>query len=228
MTTIVKFTIAIVFSLLLTSCNFDGNWGIGVKGNGNVITAKRQLDANFTQIEASRGLEVYITQAETTSLLIEADENLHDLITTSVENGILKISATQNIGTATSKKIRVSAKNLDLIAASSGSNIHSTNTIMTEHLKLSSSSGADLEVNVEVTKLECTSSSGSDLKVSGKTDHLRAKASSGSDIKAGDLLAMTCDANASSGAEITINTIKKINATSSSGGDVTNLGTSKD
>ena len=166
----------------------------------------------------------HITQSETASISVEADDNLHDLITTKIENGILKISATENIGAASSKKIMVNAKNLDAISASSGSDVYSTNTIVAENLKLNTSSGSDIEVNVDVKNLDCNSASGSDLKVSGKTDYLSAKASSGSDIKAGDLLAMTCDANASSGADITVNSSRKINITASSGGDVSNLG----
>ena len=54
MTTLTKITVALLFSLLLTSCNFDVNFGTGVRGNGNVSTVERTLDGEFNHIAVSR------------------------------------------------------------------------------------------------------------------------------------------------------------------------------
>lgn len=218
MTTLIKFIVATVLSLTLFSCNFSIN--NGVSGNGDVITENRSITQSFSTIKASEGLDVYLTQNETESISVEADENLQELILTEIEDGVLKIHTKENIGRATSKKIHISFKDISSIISTSGSDVYATNTIIAERLNLKSSSGSDMKLDVNTSILNCDASSGSGLRVSGKTVKLYAEASSGSDIKAADLLAETSEVKASSGADITVNTSKDLTARASSGGDV--------
>lgn len=218
MTTLIKFIVATVLSLTLFSCNFSIN--NGVSGNGDVITENRSITQSFSTIKASEGLDVYLTQNETESISVEADENLQELILTEIEDGVLKIHTKENIGRATSKKIHISFKDISSIISTSGSDVYATNTITAERLNLKSSSGSDMKLDVNTSILNCDASSGSGLRVSGKTVKLYAEASSGSDIKAADLLAESSEVKASSGANITVNTSKDLTARASSGGDV--------
>ncbi|ULC59121.1 DUF2807 domain-containing protein [Flaviramulus sp. BrNp1-15] len=220
MTTLIKFIVATVLSLLLVSCNFDLNLNPGVRGNGDVITQERTVNESFSTIEATEGLDVYLTQSNNTSIVVEADENLHDLILTEIENGVLKIHTKQNIGNATSKKVKVSFKDISSIVSTSGSDVFSTNTITAENLNLKSTSGSDMKLDVNTSVLNCKSTSGSDLRLSGKTSKLIAEATSGSDIKAADLIAESSEVRATSGADITINTSKELTARATSGGDI--------
>ena len=220
MTTLTKFIVGLIVSFILMSCQFNSNFGIGVKGNGNVETIDRHIDENFSEIKVSRGLDVYLTQGDNISVKVQADENLHDIIMTEVENNVLRIYTDENINYAASKKVMVSFKDINKISSSSGSDVYSTNTITAESLELSTSSGSDMELDVDTHVIECSSSSGSDLRLSGKTDKLYAEASSGSDIKAGNLKTTFCEAKASSGADITVNTSKELYAKASSGGDI--------
>ncbi|WP_456440703.1 head GIN domain-containing protein, partial [Psychroserpens sp.] len=218
MTTLTKLIVTALLGVLLTSCNFDFN--MGVKGNGNVTTTDRELNGDFNAIEVSRGLDVYLTQGETEGIRVQADENLQDIIMVEVENGVLTIYADENISSAASKKIMVNFKNIDRISASSGSDVVSTTIITANELKIHTSSGSDVELEVEVESLICESSSGSDIKLSGTTNTFRADATSGSDIKAAKLKAIKTTAQANSGADITVNTSKELTANASSGGDI--------
>ena len=220
MTTLIKIIVASLLSLTLFSCNFDINMGTGFKGNGDVITEDRSTNEPFSTIKAADGLDVYLTQSDNESIIVEADENLQDLILTEVENGVLKIHTKQNIGSATSKKIKVSFKDISNIISTSGSDVYSTNTISTENLELKSTSGSDMELSVNTSVLHCKSTSGSDMRLSGTTTKLNAEATSGSDIKAADLIAESSHVKATSGADITVNTSEELIAKASSGGDV--------
>ena len=220
MTTLSKIIVTTVLSMLMLSCNFSMNLGPGVSGNDNVVTKERMLDGDFNEIKVSNGLDVYLTQDTNESLSIHADENLHDIIMTSVENNVLSIYTTENINYAASRKVMVSFDNISKIKATSGSDVYSTNTIKTDAIELSTTSGSDMELEIEVTSVTCDASSGSDLKLSGTADYLVAEASSGSDIKAGNLITKTSDVRASSGADITVNATKELVAKSDSGGDV--------
>src|SRR5690606_19468185 len=109
---------------------------------------------------------------------VGADENLHDLITTTVEKGDLIISKSENIGRSSSKKIMLSFKNLETIKATSGSDVYATNTINATYLELETTSGSDMELNIQAETVTCNSTSGSDMELSGKTTTFIAEASS--------------------------------------------------
>ena len=224
MTTITKFITITVLSMLLFSCKFDLNMNSGVKGNGNVMTIERNLDGDFDQIEVSAGMNVYLRQTDKVNIAVEADENLHDVIITKIEDGVLKITTDKGVRSSKKLKIMVDFIEVNSISSSSGSDVYSVETIVADNLKLNTSSGADMEVDVRTKDLQCSSSSGSDLVVTGRTDNLIAEASSGSDLEAKNLIALTCRASASSGSDISVNTSKKLVASASSGGDVNYYG----
>ncbi len=221
MNTLIRIIVSSIVGLLMLSCNINGNYfGTGVSGSRNVVTEERSISGNFDEIKVSRGLDVYITQGDNVSLSVQADDNLHDIIITEVENNVLKIYADDNIRSSASKKVIVSFTSISKIKASSGSDVFANNTITADELDVQTSSGSDMELDVNTRVLNCSSSSGSDLKLSGTTKNLYAEASSGSDIKAGNLKAEKSQVRASSGADITVNTSKELVAKASSGGDI--------
>ena len=220
MTTLTKIIVSTVLAMLMFSCNLGINLGPGINGNGNVVTDQRTLNDSFDQIEVSRGIEVYLTQGNSESIEVEADENLQEIIITEVRNNVLEIYADENIRHSKSKKVYVTFRDISNISTSSGSDVMSTNTINANNLELSSSSGSEIELDIVTETVSCDSSSGSDIKLTGKTDKLHAQASSGSDINASNLSAMSSQVKASSGAGIKVNTSKELIAKASSGGDI--------
>lgn len=216
MTTIIKLVIASVLALLMTSCNMN----FGVRGNGNVKTVERTVNGSFDEIEVSRGLDVYLTQGDSETISVQADENLHDIIKTEINGNVLKIYADENISYSEARKIMVSFKTISKISASSGSDVYSTNTFTSESLRLTTSSGSDMKLDIKAQSVDCSASSGSDLKLSGTTINLKAEASSGSDINAGELKAESSRVQASSGADVVVNTSKELYASANSGGDI--------
>lgn len=216
MTTIIKLVVASILAVVMSSCNIN----FGVKGNGHVKTVERTVTGTYDEIEVSRGLDVYLTQGDTESIKVQADENLHDIIKTKIEGNVLKIYAEENISFSEVQKVMVSFKNVSRISASSGSDVFSTNTFNTESIKLETASGSDMTLDINAKSIDCSASSGSDLKVSGSTINLIANASSGSDIDAKGLKAQTTHVEASSGADISVHTTKELYADANSGGDI--------
>jgi hypothetical protein len=219
MTTLARMAIALITALFLSSCNFDLNFGSGVTGNSTVAEESRSVTEEFTEVHASEGLDVYVTQSDQFSIEVEADENVIDLIGTDIKDGELRIHCIENIGRAT-KKIYVTLPEITSLESSSGADLSVTETITATDLNLHASSGSDLSIEVEAQDITAHTSSGADIRISGKTQHLKADASSGSDIKAQELLAETCNAEASSGADISVNVSEKLVAVASSGADV--------
>lgn len=216
MTSVIKLVTATILGLLFTSCNMN----FGVRGNGNVKTVERIVNESYDEIEVSRGLDVYLTQSDSESINVQADENLQDIIKTEIDGNVLKIYADENISYSEAQKVMVNFRTISRISASSGSDIYSTNTINLESVRLETKSGSDMTLNINAQNIDCSSSSGSDLRLTGTATNLIANASSGSDIDAGDLEVETSRVKASSGAGISVNTSKELYASTSSGGDV--------
>ncbi len=217
-----NFILALGATLVFSSCHFNIN--TGENGNGNVVTQERNVTADFTEVRGSAGLDVFLTQGDENKIVVEADENLQQYIQTDVENGQLHVTTSENIGHSKAQNVYVTFKELNNVEASSGAEVTGNSVIKSENLSLKSSSGAELKVEVFAKNLSAKTSSGADLVVSGKASSLNADASSGSELNAKELLVLNCDAEASSGAEVSVNVKEKLDTHVSSGGSVNYYG----
>jgi len=226
MTTLVKITITFLVMLFLSSCAFDinlGDFGPGKKGNGTVVQENRPIKSDFTEISASEGLHVYVTQANDFEITVEADENIIDLIGTDIKNGRLRIHAIENIGRAT-KKIYVSLPEINALKSSSGAHLNSQGLVETDKLEIDSSSGSNLNVELMAGDVDIDASSGANLNLSGAAKVAYIDVSSGGNINARGLDTQTCHADASSGGNLSVNVSESLTADASSGGNISYSG----
>ena len=223
MKTLARITVLFTILVSTTSCMIGD---FGIKGNGNVISEDRKISADFNEIKVSQGITVYLTQGNKTDLSVEADENIMDLLVTEAEGNTLKIYFDKNVNRAT-KKVYLTAKEVNSIKTSSGASVKGENTLNTTAIVLKSSSGSSIKLNLNAESVSSSSSSGSTIKLSGTTTNFEADASSGSSIHANNLKAEVGDAQVSSGASIDIYASDKLKARASSGGSIDYSGSPK-
>lgn len=198
--------------------------GIHLAAANSVKTEIRNL-RDFHSITVSSGIDLFLKTAGKEEVKVVANENSINKIITEVKDGVLKIYIKGNnnfkIWELTKpQKVYVSVKELQMLDVSSGSAVYSENTLIGESLKVSVSSGSDVNLKIQYTNFKLDTSSGSDAQISGKTKNFEASASSGSDIKAQNLESVTCFASASSGSDITVNVSGELHASASSGSDI--------
>ena len=220
-----KLTVILFTAIFISSCGVD--MFNRIDGNRNVVTKKRKLNDEFTAVKVSTGIDLYITQGNRTSLTVEADENLHDIIMTEVENGLLKIYSEKNIWRAKARKVYLTVTTLEELTATSGSDVYTENTITANDFKVSVSSGADARISVQAGSVTSSASSGSDLKITGESENHMSKATSGSSINAFGLESKNVTVKVSSGADINVFASESIDAKASSGGDIDYRGNPK-
>ena len=226
MTTLARLTIAFLLALFFTSCGFDvkiGDFGNGEKGNGIVTEESRTITDEFSKISASEGLEVYVTQAKDFDIMVEADENIIDLIGTDIKDGNLRIHTIKNIGRAT-KKIYVSLPEITALRSSSGSHLITQQTINCTDIDIDASSGSLLKAELLGENVEIDASSGANLTVSGNATNAAIDVSSGGNINAKNLETKICHADASSGGNLMITVSESLIANASSGGNISYSG----
>jgi hypothetical protein len=140
---------------------------------------------------------------------------------TKVENNTLIIySEYNNYINVTAKKITVRLPKVLSLETTSGASLQSGSLLTGEDIKLKSSSGSTMEVEVESDKVTLESSSGSEQQISGKALKLYTASSSGSHIDADELLANEVYAQSSSGSSTTVNPIVLLDGKASSGSSI--------
>jgi len=218
MKTLTKITVILVVLFTTSSCFMDGITGI--KGNRNVVSEDRTISNDFDAIKVQQGINLYLTQGNSTELNVEADENIIDLLITEVKNNELNVYFEKNVYRAKARNVYLTTNTISKIKTSSGASVKSKNTLQVKILDLDSSSGSSIKVHVNADEVSSEASSGANIDIYGETESFSAKASSGSSIDADELKSIDVYAKVSSGANINVNVTGELTAKASSGGDI--------
>jgi hypothetical protein len=193
---------------------------------GNENSQTRSV-RDFNAVKVSTGIQLYLSMDNRQAVRIEADDEIIEDVVTEVKDGTLHIYVRKNNifkffnwGSKNTIKAYVSATELNSLDASSGAYIKSENTLKGNSLTLDMSSGGGMTLDIVYKDIKMEGSSGANAKISGKAKNFKVSASSGSNIDARNLEAVNCEANASSGANISMVATGEITAHSSSGGSI--------
>jgi hypothetical protein len=197
----------------------------------NDANAEKRNVSGFHAIEVSGGIDLYLSQGDEAVAVSAASTEHRDRIKTTVENGVLKIwyewkSNNIRMDWGNRKlKAYVSAKTLDALRASGGSDVSIDGTFKTEKMKMQISGGSDFSGKMDLNELNVSASGGSDVNISGKATQLVVDASGGSDFSGYGLSTDICSVDASGGSDVYITVNKELSAKASGGSDVHYKGT---
>ena len=218
--------LSLVLVLSMSSCYIDG-WGTGIAGNGNVVEETRDV-SGFTGVEVSTGIDVYLTQGNEFEVVVEADENLQEVILTEVKGDNLVVRTDHvNIRSAKSKKVHVTLPELTELKISSAGDCVGQTPFQCRDLRISISSAGDLTLEVEADRIDLDISSSGDARISGTASVVDASLSSAGDLHAFDLVAGKVDVNVSSGGDARVHATEEIDMTASSAGNIYYMGDAK-
>lgn len=212
---------------VLSACHFKSD----IQDTGALVHQVRNVE-NFKGINVSTGVAVYLSQGNTEHVEVVCSEKSMPQLKTVVEDGILRIYYNQHSNgfnwfsrhTNRVLKVYVTAKSLESLSASSGSDLYGQTRISSPKLELHSSSGAEIRLDLQTAELKCEVSSGAGAELKGIASIFSGSASSGAGIKAQDLITDSSEVSASSGGDIKITVTKNLKAEASSGGDISYKG----
>lgn len=224
---------------ILSSCSDDS------RSHGSVISQQRQA-SEFTSIDASRGVQVIYTQAPEVAVVVEAPEDVIDMVITKIDGDELEVKVDNSIRSidftvvvrvsspmvtefdacagAAIKSDAVDATSSSSstveVEATSGSYIH-ISSLKAGKVSVESTSGASATVTGLLTPvLEAESSSGATLKLVGNATTVDLEATSGSSIDASRLTFTSGRAEASSGATVRCDKARLSHSHTSSAGSI--------
>lgn len=208
--------LAMVFTTMQAGCIY---YGVGEKGNGNVVKEDRKVDS-FHQVKVSGAFEVYVTQGSSEALTVEADENLMEMIKTKVVGGMLKIYTEGSIRKSTALRIYLTIRDLDFVGISGAVEFKSKGTLNLDELAIHGSGATDVELNLKVKELELEVSGASELELSGTADEFDFEASGASELYAFDLVAEEVSLDISGAAEAKVHATRELSIEASGAASV--------
>lgn len=212
-----KFTYLLSFFLGFILLNTA--YSQGVRGDGNVVTETRPV-SSFNAIVVNGSVDVYLSQEEETSVTVEADQNLQEIILTEVEGNTLYISERKNIRKAESRKVYVNFQQINSLIAKGATDVYSRTPIQAETLEVGISGASDVTLEVHVDELICRIKGAADGYLSGQAKAMIARVSGSSDLEAGKLITQTCQVEASGASDAQVHATESLDAKASGSSDI--------
>jgi hypothetical protein len=171
----------------LTAGFFSGcDYAIGIEGDGNVVTENRKV-SSFDQIDVSGAFTVVLKQGEGEEVIVEADQNLHEIINVEVVGGTLLIDSKQNIRRATKREVQVTFRKLERVEISGAVTLKNETVLELETLEVQGRGASTVDMQLAAGRLDCKFSGASTINFTGHSEHFSAELSGASDLNTFDL-----------------------------------------
>ena len=179
--------------------------------------------APFSSIEAERAVRVVLSQGDTTSVVVKAQDHMLRNIETNVENGVLHIeNNNHNNRTRTLPVVYVTTPTLTSIEASEASFIKSETPF--EHLQtltLEASEASRIQLTGSAERVIIEASEASRIQLTGNAERVIIKASEASYVNVADMAITAVEATASEASSINIGQVEKARLTAESAAAIT-------
>ena len=223
--------LALAFSMLACgSIQIGDNGGSErITGSGPVIEENRNV-GDVTGVELAMQGTLHISAGTTTSLRIEAQDNLMEYIETEVSGGTLLIRNTPGYDLQNTRPIQyfLTVENLDNIEVSSSGDIEVGN-LNSNSLSIRSNSSGDIKIDgLDGTSLDVKISSSGEVKISnGQIQEQNIDISSSGDYQAEDLASSTAKIDPTSSGSATVWVSDRLSGSLSSSGNIYYAGNPK-
>jgi hypothetical protein len=187
--------------------------------SGNTKTEDRQV-SGFHALDISGSYTVELTQGNQESLKIEADEDVLGNIITEVKNGALTIKMQGKHWRTGHIKIFLTFKSLDMISSAGSLALKGTGLLKFANLDLEVSGSADIDMQLEATKLRAEMSGSSDAKLQGTVADMQVEISGAGNLEAIELTCQNFDLEISGSGDAKINVAQQLNVDISGSGAV--------
>jgi hypothetical protein len=191
--------LSFAFLCLCSGCYIE----VGLPGSGVASTEKRTVD-EFTGIDLSGSGKVNVVCGQAQSVTVTVDDNLQEIITTEVVDGVLEIGSSQSYSSKVGLTVDISVPTLNRLEASGACN-------------------ATIE-NCETEKLLLDVSGAGKLAVSGTVANVELDLSGAGSVDLSNLSAKKAKIDMSGAAKATVNASDELDVAISGVGKVSYLG----
>jgi hypothetical protein len=205
--------------------NFIGLMIAGLLFTSMLISAQKTENrpvGDFSRISMGISGDIYISQGETPTLKVEAEDDIIGLIVTEVKNDELKIRfSTSNIRTKMPIRIWVTTPELEGLYLSGSGNMITETAIKTDEMELKLSGSGNINVkDLSCDELEAAISGSGNIGVAGKADEMSVAISGSGNCNADEFQTEETDIKISGSGNCKVNASKDLSVAVSGSGSV--------
>jgi hypothetical protein len=211
------FTICLITAQSALAQNWMGN---GIKGEGSKVTKTLNLD-KFDAVGLAISADVFLTQGNSQSVKIEAQNNIIENLVTDVENGRWKIKFDKNVREHDGIKIWITIPTLKEASVSgSGDIVGESSFNGLDLLNLAVSGSGSIRLDYQANRSEAAISGSGDMKLSGSVSEIAIRVSGSGDVDAFDLTTKSCSVRISGSGDVSVHPDDYLDAAIAGSGDV--------
>lgn len=209
-------TAAIMIGLAFPSCT-------KIKGDGPTITEQRSV-SNFRTIRSAMSGDVYIRQDSFFKVEVRAQQNILEVLNTSVSGGELKIDFDYNkrIGLHDKVEVYISCPNIEGISLSGSGNIKTLNKLLSSDLDLTISGSGNISLSeINSNRLNAKISGSGDIDVlNGWATTTSSTISGSGDLRLSGVSSDYANVKISGSGDVRLNVQEQLDVSISGSGDV--------
>ncbi len=159
-----------------------------ISGNGNVVEENRPVEP-FSAIDIGGVLNVYLTQGDTESVMVEADENLLDLIIIENRGNTLRVHLKKgsDIKKAKDKNVYITLRSINELEVGGVVNVKSTNALTADAFDLDIGGVSNTDLELRCKQLDVKAGMVGNLTLRGEVREANIKNGGVGSLKAFDL-----------------------------------------
>lgn len=193
-----------------------------VSGSGRVATESRNVP-KFSRLEVAGSMDVYITQGTGGTAMLEAEDNILQLIELQVEGEILTVKFRNNVNIRTHKdiKVQLTTEQLTAVEAAGSGDIKVGSHFTTDGpVALSIAGSGDLEAGFSAPEVKVNIAGAGDVDVKGETRDLHINIAGSGNCDASELMAETADIDIAGSGDVKLHASRAIKAAIMGSGNI--------
>ena len=218
-----KLTFIGLIALAISSCNFTHE---KIKGEGPVIEDVREASA-FSSVEIEFSGNVYYSEADEYSIIVQAQSNLIPYIETEVDGGTLVVSTKRNTSISTSEEIKIiiTGPSIDEIDIDGSGTFYAETPVTTDELECEiNGSGNIIFYDISTKDFSGEINGSGEIQLGGVSDLAEYSINGSGDIKAQGFKSKGVVIEINGSGDVVVHAVKTLEVSISGSGDVSYSG----
>ena len=187
------------------------------------LSSKAQQSRNvgdFNGIKAGDTFTIIISQSEANTVQVDVDEKVLPQIKTEVKDGILSITADENIKSEKPQIINIGVKSLNSLEITGAAEVKSSNKLTCDKLTIESSGAGKIYLDIKANEVKTKITGAGNVALVGTSQILDVSLSGAGDLKASNMEAETVKVKVSGAGDAKVNVKQNLDADVSGAGSI--------
>ncbi|WP_029331466.1 GIN domain-containing protein [Gillisia marina] len=154
-----------------------------IKGDKEVISVTNSIDEEFSTLEINDNVKVTIAQSNKNSYVLTTDQNLAEVVSFDVQNGVLKIHTTAKITGSKKLEVFLSVKGISSIILNDDAELETQGTLESDIFSFTGNQSTKFDLDIESRNANIILTKNSGGKIDLKSKDVTVNISDRSDLK---------------------------------------------